>query len=89
MLLRKMRHAAYLAAALGMLLYAVPRLDLGGAWDMADAFGVVWCAFALLVAAANLHEILLVDERTRQRLDRVKRAKYAALERRIARGSRG
>ncbi|MFD1957596.1 hypothetical protein ACFSL6_26350 [Paenibacillus thailandensis] len=89
MLLRKLRHAVYLIASLGMLVYAIPRLEFGGAWDMADVFGVVWCVFALLVIAANLNEILLVDEQKRKQLERIKRAKYAAIERRAARGARG
>ncbi|QAY68273.1 hypothetical protein ET464_00580 [Paenibacillus protaetiae] len=71
-----------------MLIYAVPRLDFSGAWDAAQLFGVVWCAFALLVIAANINEILLVNEARRRQLDRIKRAKFAVWERKQAVRSR-
>lgn len=89
MLLRKMRHIAYMAAALGMLLYALPRLDFTGAWDAATVFGLVWCAFALIVIAANLNEVLFINEERRKQLDRIKRAKLAVWEHKMAQRGKG
>ncbi|PYI57082.1 hypothetical protein [Paenibacillus flagellatus] len=62
----------YMSLALGMLIYAVPRLDIGGGWTMPTVFGIVWIAFALLVVAAHLHRLLGVDEETKRELARVR-----------------
>jgi hypothetical protein len=78
--MRDARRIAYLAAALGMLLYAVPRLEIGGGWTMATSFSIVWIGFSLLIIASQLHFILGVDKETKQELDRIKRVKRLRLE---------
>lgn len=72
----KWRHALYLVAALGMLVYALPliSLDPGAGWI--SVFGIVWAAFAFLVIGAHLHFLLGVDEEKQRALEAVRRAKF-------------
>lgn len=70
----------WMGLALGMLAYAVPRLELGSGWTAANAFGIAWIAFALLVVAAHLHELLGVEEEKKRELLKVKRMKRWQLE---------
>ncbi|MDF2923022.1 MAG: hypothetical protein K0R57_1936 [Paenibacillaceae bacterium] len=65
----------YSGVALGMLVYAVPRLGLGEGMNAQSVFGVVWLCFALLVISANLYRFLGVDAETQERLRQVKRMK--------------
>ncbi|MFC0214103.1 hypothetical protein ACFFK0_16875 [Paenibacillus chartarius] len=74
------RNIIYMSLALGMLFYAVPRLELGQGISTAAVFGAVWIGLALLIVAAHLHEILGVDEETRKELSRIKRMKKWQLE---------
>ncbi len=79
------KHIIYFSLALGMLLYAVPRLELGQGVSMASIFSLVWVCFALLVIGANLHHILGVDEETKQELRRVKMYKRLKMQQAIER----
>nr|WP_090671560.1 hypothetical protein [Paenibacillus tianmuensis] len=79
-MLKGTRHIMGLALALGMMLYAVPRLDFSGGWTLASVFGAGWIAFALLVIAAHLHELLGVEEETKRELLKIKRMKKWRLE---------
>jgi hypothetical protein len=85
------KNILYMSAALGMLIYAVPRLEIGGGWTLPTVFGVVWILFALAVVASHLHAILRVDEETDAQLDRVKKYRRRQLtqliERRLVRRS--
>jgi hypothetical protein len=74
------KNIIYMAMALGMLLYAVPRLDIGSGLTLVNVFGVVWILFALMIVAAHLHEILGVDEEMKREMGRVKRMKAWQLE---------
>lgn len=74
-----------LVAASGMLVYAVPRLIVGGGMNAATLFTVAWVALALLVIGANLHELLGVEQETRERMRQVKRARRYKSEQRIMR----
>jgi hypothetical protein len=65
----------------GMLLYAVPRLAVGEGLGAGPVFGTVWLCFALLIIAAQLHELLGVDAKKRERLRQVKRMKTFRLQR--------
>jgi hypothetical protein len=56
------KNVLYLSLALGMLIFAVPRLEIGGGLSMPTVFGILWIAFALTVIAAHLHRIIGVDE---------------------------
>ena len=70
------KNVAYMAIALGMVIVAVTQLEKNLMSTMATVFTLVWLAFALLVIAANLHDILGVDEETRRELARIRRMKY-------------
>ncbi|MEX2416462.1 MAG: hypothetical protein WD424_09985 [Paenibacillaceae bacterium] len=56
----------YLICALGMLLYALPRLEVGEGLSLPAIFGVVWISVALLIIAAHLRSVLRVDSVKRQ-----------------------
>ncbi|MCZ8513434.1 hypothetical protein O9H85_13540 [Paenibacillus filicis] len=73
--MRGAKPVLFMALTLGMLIYAVPRLDIGQGWTAANVFGIGWIAFALLVVAAHLHELLGVEEETKRQLLKVKRLK--------------
>jgi hypothetical protein len=83
------KNILYMSAALGMLIYAVPRLEIGQGWTLPTIFGVVWILFALLIVASHLHAILRVDEETDAQLNRVKKYRRRQLahllERRLVR----
>jgi hypothetical protein len=83
------KNTVYLCAALGMLLYAVPRIAMGGGFTAETVFGAAWICFALLIIAAHVHELLGVDAETRERVRQVKRLKqYRMQQRLLPRGTR-
>lgn len=65
----------YLIMAVGMLMYAIPRLEVGNGFTLPTVFSIVWILFALLIIGAQLHYILGVDEETRKELVKVKHMK--------------
>jgi len=81
--MKGLKYLVNLGLALGMLLYAVPRLQIGGGFSAETMFGAVWICFAILIIAANLHEILGVEEETRERLRQVKRMRRYQTEQKI------
>ncbi len=89
MLNKTTKHILYMSVALGMLIYAVPRLSIGEGWTLPTVFAVAWLLFALAIVASHLHAILRVDEAMDAQLDRVKRHRRRQLaqliERRIVR----
>lgn len=89
MLKDKRRHVLYLLAALAMLVYGLPRLELGAPWTGTSIFAVVWIGLALLVVAAHLGAILFIDEAKSQELRRIKQAKRRAWERRLQQAASG
>jgi len=82
-MVRRKRTVLYFLIAAGMLIYAVPRLPIGGGWTMETIFGVAWICMALLIIAAQLHELFGVDEKTEQEIRAIKRYKYWRLQRSI------
>jgi len=80
-LVKDAKRLVYLAAALGMLLYAVPRLDISGGWTAQTVFSVVWIGFALLLVAAQLHFILGVDEEMKDELKRIRQVRRGEMMR--------
>ena len=52
----------YLCCSLGMLLYAIPRLEVGQGLSLPTIFSVIWIAVALLIIAAHLRVVLKVDD---------------------------
>ncbi|MFD0871884.1 Uncharacterised protein [Chlamydia abortus] len=77
------KNVIYLSLALGMLMYAVPQLEVGGGWTMATVFSIVWIGFALLIVGAQLHHILGVDEETRQELGKIKQMRRWQMKQRL------
>jgi hypothetical protein len=75
-----LKNVIYMSLVLGMLSYAVPRLELGQGISAGAIFGAVWIGLALLIVAAHLHEILGVDQETRRELSRIDRMKKWQLE---------
>lgn len=61
-----------LSGAFGLLLFALPRLEMGQGLTLPSLFGAVWLGMILLVIGAHLHEMLGVDEETRQEMDRIR-----------------
>lgn len=82
------KHLLYLGAAIGMLAYAVPKLSIGNGLTPESIFGAVWICFALLIIAANLHELLGVDAETKERLRHVKRMRRLKMEERMYRSGK-
>lgn len=78
--LKGMKSVMYMGLALGMLFYAVPRLDIRSGLTLPTVFGVIWVLFALMIVAAHLHELIGVDERKKQEIGRVKRMKGWQME---------
>jgi len=76
----------YLGAALGMLIYAVPRLTVGAGWTAANVFSIAWILFALVIVGAHLHAIMRVDEETEAQLERVKKYRRRQFGQWIERG---
>jgi len=83
MIVRKKRTIVYFALAVGMLIYAVPRLSIGQGWTSETIFAVAWLSMSLLIIAAQLHELFGVDEKVEQDIKAIKRYKYWRLEQKI------
>lgn len=66
------KNVIYLSLALGMLIYAIPRLSIGGSLTLPTVFGILWIVFALVVVAAHLHRIIGVDEVQEKELRQVR-----------------
>lgn len=58
------RHMFHLSCILGLLIYALPRLEVGQGWTQETIFSVVWIAVALIIVAAHLRIVLRVDEQS-------------------------
>lgn len=71
--MRKIGSIAGLALGAGLLFYAIPRLDIGQGWTAPSVFALAWLLMMLVVVAAYLHDMLGVNEETRQQLHHVKR----------------
>ncbi len=78
--MKDVRNVIYLSLIAGMLIYAVPRMEIGQGLTVSTVFGLVWIAFALIAVAAHLHQILGVDEETAKELSKIKRMKKWQLE---------
>ncbi|WP_051251200.1 hypothetical protein [Paenibacillus harenae] len=78
----KGRHVLYLLLAAAMLVYALPRLELGAPWNWTGVFGLAWILFAVIVITAHVNALLMSDEK-RRGLARIKRAKAQLWERKL------
>ncbi|ALS20853.1 MULTISPECIES: hypothetical protein [Paenibacillus] len=79
--MKGIKNIVFIGLTLGMLIYAVPKLKTTGLdWSLESVFGIGWIAFALLVVAAHLHQLLGVEEETKRELLKVKRMKRWKME---------
>ncbi|MCR8634654.1 hypothetical protein [Paenibacillus radicis (ex Xue et al. 2023)] len=74
------KNIMYMGLALGMLFFAVPRLDIHSGFTLPTIFGIVWVFFALVIIAAHLHEILGVDDESKREMAKVRHMKKWQLE---------
>ena len=63
----------YLGVALGMLLFAWPKLHLLLSWSAGTAFVYVWLLFAFLIILSQLHYLLLSSEQQEEKIQRLRR----------------
>lgn len=73
--MKEMKTIGCLGLALGMLFYAVPRLEIGQGITLPSVFGVIWVALILLIIASHLYYILGVNEEKKKELRRVNKFK--------------
>jgi hypothetical protein len=64
-----------LIMAAGMLIYAVPQLQVGHGYSLETLFAVVWLGLALTVIASHLHGLLKVDQEVEVEVKSMKRVK--------------
>jgi hypothetical protein len=57
----------YLSLSAGMLIYAVPHLEMEQEWTLPTVFGIVWLSILIIIIAAQLFQFIGVDEETRNR----------------------
>lgn len=74
-----------LVVAAGMMIYAVPRLEIGGGWSLSTIFSLVWIGVALLIVAGYLHDLLGVSEEERQEIRRIHRMRQQKSQQWISR----
>jgi len=82
---RKAKHMFYAMLALTVLAVGVTQVEVAAGWNWQNGFAALWLLLALLTASAHLARLLRSDEEERQ-LARVKREKYAQLERKWMKG---
>lgn len=59
--MRKIRSLFYLLFALMLLIYGLPRFDVGAIENMSYGFAILWTAFAVVIIGAHLYDILEVN----------------------------
>ncbi|OPA80869.1 hypothetical protein BVG16_00520 [Paenibacillus selenitireducens] len=63
----------YLGIALGMLLFAWPKLNVLLSWSQGTAFVIAWLVLALLIIASQLHFLLIASEKQEAKIQRLRR----------------
>lgn len=81
------RSIVSLSLILGMLVYALPHLHIGGGFTLPTVFAVLWLLFALILVAAHLYDVIGVDEAGREEMRRIGRMGKWQTEQRL-RGKR-
>lgn len=82
-MVRKKRTVLYFVLAVGMLIYALPRLSIGQGWTEETIFSAAWIGMALLIIAALLYELFGVDEKAEEDLKAIRRYRYWRLQQKI------
>jgi hypothetical protein len=59
--MKGLSHVIFGFIAVGMLIYAAPKLHVGEGLTPPTVFAIVWLGLALTVIASHLHEVLRVD----------------------------
>lgn len=59
--MHKLRSLLYLHAAIALLLYGVPKFQLGEITSQSYGFAIIWTFFAVLIFGANLYTLLGVE----------------------------
>lgn len=78
--MNKKKHLLYLCAGVGMLIYALPQIQIGNGWSSSSLFGAAWLGFALLFIAAQLHSLLGVDEEMERQFVQLRRIRRRQAE---------
>jgi hypothetical protein len=73
--MKTLSHLIFGFIALGMLIYAVPKLHVGEGLTLPTVFAIVWLCLAITVIASHLHEILRVDTRAPKELKQIKQVR--------------
>ncbi|MFH5185666.1 hypothetical protein ACHHV8_25140 [Paenibacillus sp. TAB 01] len=81
--MKEMKPIIYMGLTLGMMFYAVPRLNILGESKLATLFGVGWIFFALVIIAAHLHELLGVEEEAKKQIAKVRRMRRWQFEKTV------
>lgn len=81
--MRGMQHKLYLVAALGMLLYTIPRMEMGQGWTLSTIFWLSWIAFCVLIIAAQLYQIFGINEEKRRAYQQIKSMRRQQMEQMI------
>ena len=63
--MKGLQNLIYLIFAVGMLIYAIPQLQVGHGFSMETLFAAVWLGLALIVIASHLYVILKVEQEVR------------------------
>ncbi len=78
--MKGLKNLIYMSVAIGLLIYAVPKLQFGQGMTLPAVFGIVWLGMVLIIIAAHLHQWIGVDEETRKELIRINKYKKWRLE---------
>lgn len=78
--MKGLKNLIYMSIAVGMLIYAVPQLEIGQGLTLPTVFGIVWIGMALLIIASHLHQLIGVDEETKKELVRINKYKKWRME---------
>jgi hypothetical protein len=75
------KNKVYFVMAIAMLVYAVPRLQIGQGWTLPTIFSIVWLFFALIIIAAHLHSIFKVEKDEEEALNQIKQMRRLQMQR--------
>ena len=78
--MKKTKNLLYLSLTGGMIIYAIPKLEMGQGLTLPTVFSIMWILMALLIFAAHFHQFIGVDEETKKELVRIKRYKKWKVE---------